>query len=338
VKTFVTYCTRDYILHALTSLESALEMHADSKANLICVDYIQDLLHRKIKVHERIQLISLNEFPKTAKLYSEFLQSRTKFESLISIKPELILELCKSTPENEFVIYHDTDVIFFSSLDEYSGFKSYHSVYFFEHLYSSEKENYPYGKYNAGLLVLRNDILTRKFLENWSRKCNEWCFLRVENGRYADQKYLEEFINHDHVSAEICKAINLGMHYFDSGSKVRKMQHRIFIDNQALICFHFHGFKVHKRITESGLNRYGLHVRNLRRFLIIYLPALNRYFEIKQVLESQLDQSLVESIQLATDYPMEYKESRPLRKLSSGITGTYLQNSLLMKLRQIRKA
>lgn len=333
----MTYCTRDYILHALTSLESALDLHAESKAHLICVDFIQDILPWQFKLQERIQLSSLDEFPKTARLYSDYLQSRSRFESLVSIKPHLLLELCKSLPENDFVIYQDTDVIYFAELDDYSNFNSKHSVFFFEHAYTSRKANYPYGKYNAGFLVLRNNNSSREFLKNWSSKCHDWCFLRAENGRYADQKYLEEFIHHRYVSAEPCKRINLGMHFFEGGGKVRKVRDKVLINDEVLICFHFHGFKVHKRVTESGLNRYGLNMRNLSKFLILYLPTLMRYFEIKRNLEHQIGQPSVESIQLTTDNPIGYSELTLFRKLMSGITGTYLQNSVLRRIHLIRQ-
>jgi len=318
-------------------LESALDLHADSKAHLICVESIQDLVAMQIKLNEKIQLSSLDEFPKTAKLYSDYLQSRSKFESLISIKPQLLLEFSRSLPENEFVIYQDTDVIFFAALDENNCFQSDHSVYFFEHLYSSKKASYPNGKYNAGFLVFRNNRSSRKFLQLWSTKCHEWCFLRVENGRYADQKYLEEFIDHDYVSAETSERINLGMHFFEGRSKIRKAQNRVLINNEALICFHFHGFKVHKKVTESGLNRYGFNLQNLSKFLILYVPTLIRYFEIKRVLEFQIGQPLVNSIELTTDNPTGYKELRPFQKLKSCMAGTYLQNFVLIKLHRFWK-
>ena len=331
MKTFVTYCTRDYILHALTSLESALSLHAEASARLICVDSIHDLPILPVELWRKVKLSNLDEYPVTRLQYSNFLRSRSKFESLISIKPQLLFELCKSLPENEMVIYQDTDVIFFSEMDTYPGFSSKHSVYIFEHQYRLKKDFYPHGKYNAGFLVLKNNSSSQTFLEEWSSKCHEWCYLRVENGKYADQKYLEELSRYSYVSAENSKQINLGMHFFDGGSNLKSTKKRVLLDNRELICFHFHGFKVHKRVTESGLNRYGFSLRNFNKFKNLYIPTINRYFSIKRILEYQIGLSLLNSIQLQTDVPIEYSQLTFLKKLKSCITGTYLINSLLKK-------
>ena len=46
-----------------------------------------------------------------------------------------------------------------------------------------------YGTYNVGILGFRNDAAGRACLQWWRERCLEWCYDRVEAGKYADQKY-----------------------------------------------------------------------------------------------------------------------------------------------------
>ena len=58
---------------------------------------------------------------------------------------------------------------------------------------SSEKSERLYGKYCVQFLFFRNDNEGCRALAWWRDKCIEWCFQRFEDGRYADQKYLDSF-------------------------------------------------------------------------------------------------------------------------------------------------
>ena len=49
-----------------------------------------------------------------------------------------------------------------------------------------------YGKYQAGILGVRNNDTGIRMLRWWRDKCREWCFNYEDNGRLGDQKYLDE--------------------------------------------------------------------------------------------------------------------------------------------------
>jgi hypothetical protein len=50
-----------------------------------------------------------------------------------------------------------------------------------------------HGKYNVGILSFRNDTAGRGCLDHWRAQCLEWCHDRLEEGKYADQKYLDDW-------------------------------------------------------------------------------------------------------------------------------------------------
>lgn len=58
------------------------------------------------------------------------------------------------------------------------------------------------GKYCVQFMYFRNDKDGICCLEWWRDRCIEWCYSRYEDGKFGDQKYLEQFeklFNHVHV-------------------------------------------------------------------------------------------------------------------------------------------
>src|SRR5437588_7029716 len=46
------------------------------------------------------------------------------------------------------------------------------------------------GEYNSGFVVFRNDARALDAVRWWRERCLEWCYNRVEPGRFTDQRYL----------------------------------------------------------------------------------------------------------------------------------------------------
>ena len=50
-----------------------------------------------------------------------------------------------------------------------------------------------YGKYCVQFMFFRNDSNGIEALKWWRDSCIEWCYMRFEEDKYADQKYLDQF-------------------------------------------------------------------------------------------------------------------------------------------------
>lgn len=114
--------------------------------------------------------------------------TRNKAEYCWTCGPSVILHFIKkyNLPE---LTYLDSDLYFMSDpkilFDEIGS----NSVAITEQ-YIDYSEG---GKYCVQFMYFRNDKDGIGCLEWWSDRCIEWCYSRYENGKFGDQKYLEQF-------------------------------------------------------------------------------------------------------------------------------------------------
>jgi hypothetical protein len=94
------------------------------------------------------------------------------------------------------VTYLDADIFFFSSpavlleeLDQAGG-----SVLITEHRFTPGHEKALIrGKYCVQFITFKADDRGMLVLDWWSERCLEWCYARLEDGKFGDQKYLDDW-------------------------------------------------------------------------------------------------------------------------------------------------
>jgi hypothetical protein len=93
--------------------------------------------------------------------------------------------------------YVDADLFFFRSpeilLNEMSDGKS---VLITEHRFSKFAKLFEQkraGRFCVQFITFTNDQKSRQILKKWISQCIEWCFARYEDGKFGDQKYLDEW-------------------------------------------------------------------------------------------------------------------------------------------------
>lgn len=137
--------------------------------------------------------------------------SLEKFENnqLLNIKKERTrAEYCwtctSSTIEYVFENFHvpvctyiDADLYFYRSpeilIEELNPEKT---VLITEHRYawlSKLYEEKRAGRFCVQYITFTNDTESRDILKHWIDQCIEWCYARYEDGKFGDQKYLDEW-------------------------------------------------------------------------------------------------------------------------------------------------
>jgi len=183
--------------------------------------------------------------------------------------------------------YLDADIYFYSSpktlLDELQD----NSILITEHRYSPQ---YSYrskntGKYCVQFITFKNDKRGLLVLNWWINDCIDWCYDRFENGKFGDQKYLNDW------PARFKGVYELQ----NSGGGVgpwNVQRYSIFTKNNRLmskeiqtskefeiIFYHFHGLKFYtnKKINLHPSFKLSEDVKNL-----IYKPYIKELESIKQ--------------------------------------------------------
>ena len=125
------------------------------------------------------------------------------------------------------------------------------------------------GIYNVGWLSFRRDINGLACLQWWRERCIEWCYDRIENGKFADQKYLDDWINRfPNVVVLKHKGANLALWNLGNYHLSHQAGNSLVVDGQPLIFFHFHGLK---EITSWWYDPRG------RNYAQALSPILRRY-------------------------------------------------------------
>jgi hypothetical protein len=194
----------------------------------------------------------------------------------------LPLYVFKHFPDVELISYVDADLFFTSSLEPIYAELSNKSILIIRHNFPQRfKWLERTGVFNVGFLSFRNDSHGLECLQIWREQCLDWCYDRVEEGRYADQKYLDVWPArfNGHLVVVRHKGANVAPWNWMNYS-IRNVNGRVEIDGEPLIFFHFAGLKILNRwLCNPGLSYYGSSTFALRRY--IYRPYLRALREAR---------------------------------------------------------
>ncbi len=148
-----------------------------------------DILN-KLKL-PKTTIISLSEFENNELL--EIKTERSRAEYCWTCTPSTIF-FCIEQYKLDHCTYVDADLYFYSNprvlIDE-MGDKS---VLITEHRYTPEyDQSLTSGIYCVQFITFKNTIDGITVLKWWKNACIEWCYARFENGKFGDQKYLDDW-------------------------------------------------------------------------------------------------------------------------------------------------
>jgi hypothetical protein len=243
---FCTLFDSNYLSRGLALFESLKKTTPDFHLYIVAFD--QSCYEFLISLQEeQLTSISLNDFEDEKLL--EVKSGRTPAEYCWTCTPSVIL-YCIEKFRLPSCTYVDADMIFFDNprilLDEMTN----DSILITEHRYTRDYDvSATHGIYCVQFMYFKNDENGGIALRWWRDRCLEWCFSYLEDGKFGDQKYLDDWPVR-FKGVHILKHPGGGMapwnvqQYFPE-NKDGKM----FISDKKtrnrvpLIFFHFHGLK-----------------------------------------------------------------------------------------------
>jgi hypothetical protein len=238
---FCTLFDKNYLPHVLV-LTDSLEKHVTGFViYCFCMDE-ESFLY--LEENNRPGVICISHTMLEDR-YPELLLSksnRSKIEYYFTCTASICSYIFDSVSSVDLLTYLDADLCFYSSPEPIFDELKTASVGIIEHkFYSIGKVYEKYGKFNVGWVSFRNDLSGRKCLEDWRRDCIEWCYDRLENGKFADQKYLDYWVTKytgvyviQHLGANLAPW-NVGNYHLTFAPDKKS----ILVEGQNLIFYHF---------------------------------------------------------------------------------------------------
>jgi hypothetical protein len=240
---YCTYFDKNYLVKAIALIES-LQAHEHKPYQLfaICLDELTRLLLEKLNFPHVIP-IPVHRIEHHHEALANARKSRTLVEYYWTLTPTVIHWLLEEYPHIQTITYLDADLYFFSApepiFDEFTG----HSVLIHEHRFPSEFSYLEtYGKYNVGLLCFRRDESGLAVLNWWRERCLEWCHARLENGKFGDQLYLNDWTERFR-GVRVLENIGGGVAPWNQNryAFARSPKEKVTVDGSEIIFYHFHG-------------------------------------------------------------------------------------------------
>lgn len=205
---------------------------------ILCMDeLVQTQLTRLELPH--VTLIPLHEF-ETSEL-RKVKPTRSKGEYCWTVTSFTFNAVFEREPSAGRVTYLDADLFFYRDpailLDEFTA--SSKDVLITEHAFAPEyDQTWKGGRFCVQFLTCRNSTGGKRVMTWWQQRCLEWCYARLEDGKYGDQKYLDHwpelFPSEVHILAQTHETL--------APWNVRLIMNRDGFRYPVL--YHFHGLRI----------------------------------------------------------------------------------------------
>ena len=254
----INFCTlfdSNYINYGLTLYKSLLKHCDDFHLYIFAFDdkCEEELKKRSLK---NVTVISLAEFEDEKLLAIK--DDRSKGEYCWTCTPSVILYAIKKF-QLESCTYLDADLYFFSNpkplIDELGD----KSVSIIEHRYTPKYDHSEIsGKYCVQFMTFKNNKQGLEVLNWWRDRCIEWCYSIPEDGKFGDQKYLDDWTTRFECVKELqnigggVAPWNINNYELDSKDDVIYVKEGAREDK--LIFYHLHGFSLvnDKKVKLTG--------------------------------------------------------------------------------------
>jgi hypothetical protein len=278
---YCTYFDHRYAARGLTLYRSLQEQATPFKLWALCLDDVtfNMLSARETDSLHPIRLRDLESFdPQLAASRS----TRSLVEYYFTMTPCWLRFILHRSPEVEALTYLDADLYFFTSPEPIFAEMGDQSILIVGHRFPDHLKHYERnGIFNVGLLTFRRDRFALACLEWWRERCLEWCYDRNEDGRYADQGYLNDWPTR-FEGVHVLAHAGCGLAPWNIGSQRLSKREGLphTADGVPVVFYHFHGLRVWNRwIIDPGWQYeattpaavrsliYAPYVRELRRTL-----------------------------------------------------------------------
>lgn len=294
---FCTYFDHRYLPKGLALYHSLLQHCPDFELWVLCLSPTCYDILTQLNLAQ-LRPIKLQDLEAADPGLRQAKTNRTLVEYYFTCTPCLPRYLFAQNPHIDLITYLDSDLFFFSSLDPLYRDLSHGSIAIIEHRFPPKLASLTFnGIYNVGWVSFRKDKPGLDCLHWWRERCLEWCHDYHQDGKFADQKYLDDWPSRfQNVIVLPQKGANLAPWNVDH-YHIELKNNQFWVDEQHLIFYHFHGLKE----VEPG--RYDTHLgfyrveKNHKTLSLLYNGYIQTLCQFKQKIAPLLpEHSMEESV------------------------------------------
>jgi len=204
--------------------------------------------------------------------------------------------------QGDVVAWIDSDIMLYRSLlPLIEKMSASYSIALMPHYFPKEKEslNNKIGRYNAGMFMFKVDENSKQAFADWRKQCIEWCYYRFEDGKLGDQMYLNAWpAKYKGVYEVPEKGVDIGPWRVKSYKITNPNDENFLIDEDPLVCFHFHGFKFY-----------------LENNKIKPVPITVHHKKIYSIYTREIEKAWKEVVAIDKDWKYEFSEKPNILRL-----------------------
>jgi len=296
------YCTlfnSAYLSRGLVLIETLRIHAADFHLYVLALDQRVCEVLRGLALDE-LTVIPLESFEDSELLKAK--SNRTIGEYCWTCTSSLIL-YCITKFQISHCTYLDADLYFYSDPAILVDEIGVDDVLLTEHRYSRQyDQSATSGIFCVQFLTFRNTLNSLRVLQWWRSACLEWCYARMENGKFGDQKYLDQWprmFDGIHVMKNLGGGLapwNIQQYEIPAFERVLRWKGARI----APVFFHFHNLKIYQNGYWKAEGEYLL-TSKVRRYF--YAPYAKHLFRVERSLKVTLARaSVYRSREILSEY------------------------------------
>lgn len=262
---FCTLFDVDFLARGLVLYESLARTGAEFRLRAFCMDAESKRLLDALGL-PHLDAIGLDELEAHDPGLLAVKPTRTRGEYCWTATPAICRYALEREPGIDCITYLDADLMFFSDPAPLFDELGDASVLITAHRYAERwrGNEAASGIYNVQFVTFRRDERGLEALHWWHARCLEWCYDRVEDGRFGDQKYLDDWPTRfagvhvlQHLGGGLApwNALRYTLGEAPGGG--------VLVDGQELVFHHYHGLRLYE--SRPAARAASVLLRDLRR-------------------------------------------------------------------------
>ncbi|HQQ94603.1 MAG TPA: glycosyl transferase [Bacteroidia bacterium] len=282
---YVTLFNLNYLNRGLVLYDSLIETGARFRLFVVCFDEDSFRILTQLNLPHLIP-VSLGEFEDEKLLSVKSSRSATEYCWTCSAS---VVWYCMRNYNLSHCAYIDADLYFYtdpaSLWEENPGANAIISLHNYSPEYDQSEVS---GKFCVQFVGFNSSEESQKILLNWRENCITWCYNRVEDGKFGDQKYLDAWPQ-TYASVHILNNPTAGLAPWNiqqfSFMNSNKVRHNASGRTYTPVFYHFHKLRVFKHdFVSFTAGYYSIDQKTIRYF---YLPYARKLLTKDKELKAQ---------------------------------------------------